>query len=122
MKHCVISILISVSFFLSVARAIPINQGETYLTDEVVTALQQLFNQKVYIIIDTSWDHVFSVCVDILVLLIILSNKINRSFKTFFCTLQNEMQTVNEEANKAVFQHTGNDSCMMYILLLLLLS
>ena len=50
MKHCVIFMLISVSFFLSAAWAIPINQGdhETYLTAEVMTALQQLFNQKVY--------------------------------------------------------------------------
>ena len=42
--------LISVSFFLSAAWAIPFNQGdrETYLTAEVMTALQQLFNQKVY--------------------------------------------------------------------------
>ena len=49
MKQRVISILILISFFLSVARAIPVNQGETYLTNEVMTALQQLFNQKVSI-------------------------------------------------------------------------
>lgn len=61
----------------------------------------------------------FSVCVDIIICTIAIILSDEWISQNVFRTLQNEMQTVNEEANKAIFQHSGNDPCIIHSLILL---